>query len=186
MKIISNTARLNEACQNVQRAVSSKATLPAIEGILMKASGGQVQLCGYDMEMGITTVQEARVEEEGAIVLNARLLCDILRRLPGETVSIEADARQLCTIRCGEVEYQLVGIAAEEYPELPTVTEEVPVVIDSETLEKMVLYRALYGEKGFWVRPAHMWSETVEKDGIFMRRFTYIGEKDKKNECKSL
>lgn len=138
MKIICNTARLNEACQNVQRAVSSKATMPAIEGILMKAEAGQVQLTGYDMDMGITTVQEARVEEDGAIVLNARLLCDILRRLPGETVSIEADPRQLCTIRCGEVEYQLVGIDAKEYPELPTVTEEVPVLIDSETLEKMV------------------------------------------------
>ena len=138
MKIICNTARLNEACQNVQRAVSSKATMPAIEGILMKAASGQVQLTGYDMEMGITTVQEARVEEEGAIVLNARLLCDILRRLPGETVSIEADPRQLCTIRCGEVEYELVGIDAKDYPELPTVTEEVPVIIDSETLEKMV------------------------------------------------
>ena len=111
MKIICNTARLNEACQNVQRAVSSKATMPAIEGILMKAEAGQVQLTGYDMDMGITTVQEARVEEDGAIVLNARLLCDILRRLPGETVSIEADPRQLCTIRCGEVEYQLTIFA---------------------------------------------------------------------------
>lgn len=58
--------------------------------------------------------------------------------------------------------------------------ELIGIVTHSETLEKMVLYRALYGEKGFWVRPAHMWSETVEKDGIFMRRFTYIGEKDKK------
>ena len=55
MKIICNTARLNEACQNVQRAVSSKATMPIIEGILMKAADGQVQLTGYDMDMGITT-----------------------------------------------------------------------------------------------------------------------------------
>ena len=55
MKIICNTARLNEACQNVQRAVSSKATMPAIEGILMKAEAGQIALTGYDMDMGITT-----------------------------------------------------------------------------------------------------------------------------------
>lgn len=58
--------------------------------------------------------------------------------------------------------------------------ELIGIVTHSETLEKMVLYRALYGEKGFWVRPLHMWTETVEKDGIFMRRFTYIGEKNKK------
>ena len=178
MKIICNTARLNEACQNVQRAVSSKATMPAIEGILMKAEAGQVQLTGYDMDMGNTTVQEARVEEDGAIVLNARLLCDILRRLPGETVSIEADPRQLCTIRCGEVEYQLVGIDAKEYPELPTVTEEVPVLIDSETLEKMVVYQALYGEGDLWVRPYEMFFGTVERDGKVMQRFTKISEED--------
>ena len=46
----------------------------------------------------------------------------------------------------------------------------------SETLEEMVVYRALYGEQGLWVRPAAMWNETVERDGRTYRRFTYIGE----------
>ena len=46
----------------------------------------------------------------------------------------------------------------------------------SETLEPMVVYRALYGEHGVWVRPASMWNETVERDGKTYRRFTYIGE----------
>ena len=46
----------------------------------------------------------------------------------------------------------------------------------SETLEDMVVYRALYGERGIWVRPASMWNETVERDGKTYKRFTYIGE----------
>lgn len=46
----------------------------------------------------------------------------------------------------------------------------------SETLEPMVVYQALYGERGIWVRPAHMWSEIVERDGYQGPRFTYIGE----------
>ena len=46
----------------------------------------------------------------------------------------------------------------------------------SETQEQMVVYRALYGEQGVWVRPATMWNETVERDGRTYRRFTYIGE----------
>jgi len=46
----------------------------------------------------------------------------------------------------------------------------------SETLEPMVVYRALYGEHGVWVRPASMWNETVERDSKTYRRFTYIGE----------
>jgi hypothetical protein len=46
----------------------------------------------------------------------------------------------------------------------------------SETLEPMVVYKALYGEGGYWVRPASMWNETVERNGVSYKRFTYIGE----------
>ena len=56
-------------------------------------------------------------------------------------------------------EYQVIGIAK-----------------NSETLEETVVYRALYGEKELWVRPADMWNETVERDGKTFKRFTYIGE----------
>lgn len=47
---------------------------------------------------------------------------------------------------------------------------------DSETLEDMVVYKALYGEGGIWVRPLKMWNETVVRDGKEYKRFTYIGE----------
>ena len=56
-------------------------------------------------------------------------------------------------------EYEVLGIARH-----------------SETGEPMVVYRALYGERGLWVRPAAMWSETVERDGYCGPRFRYIGE----------
>ena len=46
----------------------------------------------------------------------------------------------------------------------------------SETLEDFVIYRALYGEGGLWVRPVSMWNETVERDGKKYKRFEYIGE----------
>lgn len=46
----------------------------------------------------------------------------------------------------------------------------------SETLEDMVVYRALYGERGVWVRPAAMWNELVERDGVRMPRFSYLGD----------
>ena len=53
----------------------------------------------------------------------------------------------------------------------------VAVAKHSETLEPIVVYRALYGEGGVWVRPASMWNEEIERDGKRIRRFTYIGEK---------
>lgn len=56
-------------------------------------------------------------------------------------------------------EYEVLGIARH-----------------SETEEELVVYRALYGDFGLWVRPAQMWNETVERDGKTFRRFTYIGE----------
>ena len=56
-------------------------------------------------------------------------------------------------------EYEVLGIASH-----------------SETLEPMVVYRALYGEQGLWVRPLSMWSETVDRDGYHGPRFLYTGE----------
>ena len=56
-------------------------------------------------------------------------------------------------------EYEVIGIARH-----------------SETLEEMVVYRALYGDAGIWVRPTEMWNETVERDGKAFQRFTYIDE----------
>ena len=54
--------------------------------------------------------------------------------------------------------------------------EVLGVARHSETQEELVVYRALYGDFGLWVRPARMWNETVERDGKTFRRFTYIGE----------
>lgn len=138
MKIVCNTEILSEACQNVSRVVSTKTSIPAIEGIYLKAIGNELILTGYDLEVGINTSIEAKVEEPGSIIINARILCDILRKLPAEVVRIEADERQLCVIRCGEVEYKIVGIAAEEYPELPTVSGGYPIIVESNILSDMV------------------------------------------------
>ena len=54
--------------------------------------------------------------------------------------------------------------------------ELIDVANHSETLEKMVVYRALYGEKELWVRPASMWNETVNVEGKEVVRFEYIGK----------
>ena len=56
--------------------------------------------------------------------------------------------------------------------------EVIGVARHSETLEEMVVYRALYGEGGLWVRPAAMWNETVTRDGVTYRRFTPVAEGD--------
>lgn len=54
--------------------------------------------------------------------------------------------------------------------------EVIAIAKHSETTEDYVVYKALYGDGGIWVRPASMWNETIERDGITYKRFTYMGE----------
>lgn len=138
MKLICDTQKLSEICSNVQRAVSSKSSIPAIEGILLQAEENTLTLTGYDLEVGMITSMEARVEERGSIILNAKILCDILRSLPFETVRIEADERLTCRIKSGDAEFTLIGISAAEYPELPNVESGFPIVVDSDLLKDMI------------------------------------------------
>ena len=52
--------------------------------------------------------------------------------------------------------------------------EVLGIALHSETQEEMVVYRALYGEKKVWVRPAAMWNDFVEKEGVRYKRFTFV------------
>jgi hypothetical protein len=54
--------------------------------------------------------------------------------------------------------------------------EVIGVAKDSETEREVVVYRALYGERGLWVRPLAMFTETVERDGVALPRFRYVGD----------
>lgn len=138
MKIICNSAELSEACQNVSRAASSKTAIPAIEGILISAKENSLTLTGYDLEMGITTSIPARIEEEGNLVINAHMFSETLRKLPDSVVSIENDTRNIATITCGDFQSTLIGISAEEYPELPSVTGGYPITVTQGVLKDMI------------------------------------------------
>ena len=125
MKIICEKDLLVEAVSNVARAACAKSPVPALEGILLKAQDGQLQLTGYDLELGIVTTIEAKTEQPGQLILSARLLLDIIRRIPAQTVSILSDERDLATIRGGASEFTIPGLNAEEYPELPNFEQQV-------------------------------------------------------------
>ena len=88
MKIICDKTLLSAAIDGVSRAVTPRSTIPALEGILLKAEGFNLTLTGYDMELGIVTTIEANVLEAGDIVLNAKLLNDMVRRMPAGHSSI--------------------------------------------------------------------------------------------------
>ena len=138
MKFICDREVLSQACLNVQRAVSVKTSIPAVECISLKAQNNSLTLTGYDLEFGIYTTIGARVEEDGGILINARILTDILKNLPGDTVKIESDERHLANIESGDSKYSITGLAPEEYPELPSVTGGLPVTMVQGVLKEMV------------------------------------------------
>lgn len=138
MKITCSQKDFSNAVTNVQRAVSTKTSLPALEGILIKTGENKITLCGYDLEIGITTSIMATVIEEGEIVVSAKLLGDIVRRLPEETVELSTDERLITYIESGQAEYQIVGISAGEYPELPKFEEMDTLTMKSGILKNMI------------------------------------------------
>ena len=138
MKILCSRQQLVEAVSNVQRAVSTKSSVPALEGILLRASGSDLTLCGYDLELGMTTFLEATVEEPGSVVLSARLFGDIVRRLPGDTVHLAVDEKNITTIKSGASEFSIVGIPADEYPDLPSIGSEKSVTVSQSLLKGMI------------------------------------------------
>ena len=138
MQFTCDRQKLNEAVLNVQRTVSAKSSVPALEGILLTAQEGSVRLCGFDLEIGMTTELPAEVKESGSIVMGARLFGDIVRRLPQDTVSFKADEKQVAQIESGEASFSLVGIPAQEYPELPQISGDTNIRIPSNILKGMI------------------------------------------------
>lgn len=131
-------AKLLEVVSHLQRAIGMKTSLPVLEGILISAEQGKITLISYNLEMGIKKELYAKCDEEGDIVINARLLADILRRMNGLQVEIKADNKLNCNIKSGEANFDIMGMAATDFPEMPAVTEGNRFNIEGKLLSEMV------------------------------------------------
>lgn len=138
MKFTCNTQALTDAVNNVQRGVSAKATLPTLEGILLRAGGASLYLAGYDLELGITTTIEASVVEAGEAVIPAKFLGEIVRRLPGDMLTMSVDDKQNVLIVSGRSEFTIMGLDPTEYPELPTVEDGIGLALPQNVLRSMI------------------------------------------------
>ena len=133
------TARneLSEAVQNLSRIVT-KTSLPVLEGILISAEKGKVTLVSYNLEMSMKKTIYASCEEEGDIVISARLLSEILRKSDSAEVIIESDERLMCNIRSGNAVFDIMGMSAEDFPETPSVPETDKISMAGGLLKEMV------------------------------------------------
>ena len=154
MHITCSRQSLVDAVNNVQRGVASKSALPALEGILMKASGTSLFLAGYDMELGITTTIEADVVEAGELVLTAKLFSEIIRKLPEEEVTIQSNDRNNTVIKSGHSEFTIMGFSSADYPELPTINDGAALTMQQSVLKSMIR-QTLFAVAQSDTRPIH-------------------------------
>ncbi|MBF2084697.1 DNA polymerase III subunit beta [Thermoleptolyngbya sp. C42_A2020_037] len=137
MKFICPQSELNAHLSLVSRAVPSNPSHPVLANVLMHADEDkqEISLTGFDLSLGVQTSFSAQVEEGGLLTLPAKLLSDIVSRLPNEeiTLSTEADS-SLATLTSALGRYQVQGLDATEYPELPTVETGEAVYLPVEQL----------------------------------------------------
>ena len=166
MKISCLRTDLANAVSNVSRAVSTKASIPALEGVLIKAYDGKLNISGYNLEIGITTDVEATIQNEGEIVVSAKLFLDIVRRLPEEIVMIETDDRMVTYITCGQVDYQIVGMSSVEYPDLPSFEQTDGITVSSKIMREMIR-QTVYAVSENTAKPIYTGSLFEIEDGVF-------------------
>ncbi len=138
MKFSCEKAILQSAVTTAGRVAAPKSSILALEGVLMEAEADGLHISGYNLETGIVTQVEAQVKEPGAIVLSARLLGEILRRMPDDVVSISADAGCSVHIACGPTSFDIMGSSDEDFPELPSVGEGNVLTLAQGALRSMI------------------------------------------------
>lgn len=131
-------ATLCEAVGNLSRVVSSKATVPVLEGILICTEQGKIVLSVYNLENGVTKELEANIEEPGQIVISAKVFNSILHSLKGEFVRIKTDDRLMCHIESETAVFDIMGMAAIDFPEIPQITDGKKISITAGILKEMV------------------------------------------------
>lgn len=160
MKFSCEKALLQSMISITSRTVATKSSIPALEGILIEVTN-RLQLTGYNLKTGIRTVVPAEIQEEGTMVISARLFGEIVRRLPDEVVKVSTEDYTV-TIRCGMSEFKIQGSSAEEYPELPAVEYQNSILLPQKTLQSMI-NQTLFAVSTNDSRPIHT-GELFEMD----------------------
>ena len=137
MKFSCEKALLQSAIAVTSRAVAQKSSIPALEGLLLHADS-RLTISGYNLQTGIRTKVSADVTEPGEIVLNARLFGDIIRRMPDDMITFTADEKMMVHVSCGDADFDILGLSAADYPDLPEVEDEYAVSMQQKVLRSMI------------------------------------------------
>jgi DNA polymerase III subunit beta len=139
MRAVCNTDQFGRKLALVSRGVSARSTIQLLGGILLEANEDFVRLSATDMELSIQTTSPAEVEEEGRVVIPARIFNDVVRSLPSGELTLAHDRSEgVVRLSARENEYRIRAYAAEDFPQLPKFDEGAAFKMSGEALVETV------------------------------------------------
>ena len=145
MKFTINRSKLIQELSNVQRAIPGKTSMEILLGIKLNLTSNGLYLLGSDSEISIESfinvnIEDAhlKIEETGSVVLPARLLNDIVKKLASDEVKIEVETDYVTKISAANAEFKIIGINAEDFPHLPTIEEQSQIILPAAQLKKVI------------------------------------------------
>jgi DNA polymerase III subunit beta len=140
MKLSTRRDALFAQLQTVTRAASTRSAVQALSGVQIAAHEGGIELRATDMEIGLRVPLEGEVVREGGVVLPARLLVDVVRALPGDSVSLELrSSEQDVEIVAGSATFHIRTLRLEDFPPFPEPEAEGRVSVPGEAFVETVL-----------------------------------------------
>jgi len=139
VKIICAKNLLADGLGIVSKVASSKSTIPILECCLLVANENGLKLTAKDSEMTIATGSiEGEVLQPGAVALDIKIFGDIVKGLPGPTIEITCDDKNLVVVKSGKSEFKILGMNAEEFPDMPDVSKTQAYKISSLMFKNMI------------------------------------------------
>lgn len=139
MIITCNTSELNKAIQTAQRAISSKPSTPIFSCIHLLTRDNKLIVQGMDLNMAISSTIEAEITESGEIVVNAKHISELIRKLTSETVTISKNTEnKTIKVASGSSEYQLLLMNEDDYPKFPEVDGQQSITIEDEKIKELI------------------------------------------------
>lgn len=139
MRVSCLQENLSRGLNIVGRAVSPRSTLPVLGNILLATDEGRLKLAATNLEIGISCWIGAKVEDDGAVTVPARLLSEFVGQLPAERIDMDLSVRTLMlNLKCARYDTNIKGIDASEFPIIPTSDGADAIRIEADTLRKMI------------------------------------------------
>lgn len=129
---------LESALGQVSRAISSRSPLPILTHVLFEARGDELRLTATDLNVGIQIAIPVRVHEEGATTCSARLIGEIVGRLPAGPITLETVREGSLKLQSGRAQFEVSTLPAEEFPSLPTPADASSLTLPQKVLRAMV------------------------------------------------